>query len=61
MTVQYFPRPGTGTQVSMFDPQQLAQLRRQAGQDGQNQATDWEEGDESGDQTTGDVPLEHGR
>ncbi|QRF91326.1 flagellar assembly peptidoglycan hydrolase FlgJ [Alcaligenes faecalis] len=39
MTVQYFPRPGTGMQVSMFDPQQLAQLRRQAGQDGQNQAT----------------------
>ncbi|ASC91287.1 flagellar assembly peptidoglycan hydrolase FlgJ [Alcaligenes faecalis] len=39
MTVQYFPRPGTGTQVSIFDPQQLAQLRRQAGQDGQNQAT----------------------
>lgn len=39
MSVQYFPPPGSGTQVSIFDPQQLAQLRRQAGQDGQNQAT----------------------
>ncbi len=42
MSVQYYPRPGMGSQVSIFDPQQLAQLRRQAGQDGQNQGTQME-------------------
>ncbi|WP_454005378.1 flagellar assembly peptidoglycan hydrolase FlgJ [Alcaligenes sp. Marseille-Q7550] len=39
MSVQYFPRPGAGGQVSIFDSQQLAQLRRNAGQDGRDEAT----------------------
>ncbi|HRL20468.1 MAG TPA: flagellar assembly peptidoglycan hydrolase FlgJ [Alcaligenes sp.] len=39
MSVQYFPRPGSGGQVSIFDSQQLSELRRNAGQDGHNEAT----------------------
>lgn len=39
MSVQYYPRPGSGGQVSIFDSQQLAQLRRNASEDGKNEET----------------------